>query len=90
MWNTLTFCGISSHCCIFQLQENVFIEEEGMDVVDVVSGALEQCDLVCLMYDSSDASSFSVAASMMVRSCILTLCLAHSMSLLVCRTPSTL
>lgn len=55
-----------SSYCVFQLQENIFIEEEGMDVVDVVTGALEQCDVICLMYDSSDSSSFSVAASMMV------------------------
>ncbi len=40
-----------------------------MDVVDVVTGALEQCDVVCLMYDSSDSSSFSIAATMMV-SCL--------------------
>ena len=37
-----------------------------MDVADVVTGALEQCDVVCLMYDSSDPTSFPIAASMMV------------------------
>lgn len=65
-------------CCVLQLQENVFIEEEGMDVVEVVSGALEQCDVVCLMYDSSDASSFSVAANMMVSYCSYDCC-PHSL-----------
>ena len=50
--------------CVFQLQENA---EDPVDVAAAVAGALDQCDVACLLYDGSDPKSFSVAASMMVR-----------------------
>lgn len=37
-----------------------------MDIAALVAGALEQCDVACLLYDSSDPKSFSTAASMLV------------------------
>ena len=39
---------------------------EDTDVSVTVGGALDQCDVACLLYDSSDPSSFEVATSMMV------------------------
>lgn len=47
-----------------QMQENVY--EEGTDVSVTVGGALDQCDVACLLYDQNNPTSFDVATSMMV------------------------
>lgn len=57
------------YCPTLQLQENAFGEEEDeSDVTPVVAAALDQCDVACLLYDSSDRHSFSIAAAMLVSS----------------------
>ena len=47
------------------MQENLY--EEGRDVSVTVGGALDHCDVACLLYDSSNSTSFQVATAMMVR-----------------------
>lgn len=42
------------------------MEEDPLDVTPVVAGALEQCDVVCLLYDRANSTSFAVAATVMV------------------------
>lgn len=45
----------------------MFVEEDSLDATPMIAGALEQCDVACLLFDRADASSFTVAATMMVR-----------------------
>ena len=47
-----------------QMQENM--HEEDTDVSVTVGGALDQCDVVCLLYDCSNPTSLDVATSMRV------------------------
>ncbi len=49
------------------MQESAFVEEDdSLDATPMIAGVLEQCDVACLLYDRTDAGSFSVAATMMV------------------------
>ncbi len=41
-------------------------DDEGEDVSVTVAAALHECDVACLLYDSSDPKSFQVTSAMMV------------------------
>lgn len=71
-----------------QLQENTVVDD---DVGPVVAEAMKQCDVACLLYDSSHPGSFSVASAMLVCSCQLSLSLSlySSNAPHTCRMPLT-
>ena len=54
----------------FQLHESSYVPNASVDLQsrgEAIAGVLEHCDVACLLYDTSDSTSFQTAAQLFVR-----------------------